>query len=132
MQKKQKQSAYITNRTMFLSLSLLMYARCVQIVVWKSYSKPNERLVYFIYYKLKLEAERKFFGCKTCHVKFSVPRKFHLYFTLSHTRLPQLIINYKLNYLKLSLSHTFTFFFILIYIQPKLIRHYFRILDSPP
>ena len=46
----------------------------------------------YLLYKLKLETERKFFGSsKTCHVRFPLPRKFHIYFTLSLTHARRLI-----------------------------------------
>jgi hypothetical protein len=52
---------------------------CFYILTWIC-----RNCICYLLYKLKLEAERKFFdSSKTCHVRFPLPRKLYLYFTLS-------------------------------------------------
>ena len=82
---KEAKAICVHNKQNYVSLSLCL---CMQDVCKKLYGKvtQNQMRDSSIIYKLKLKAKRKFFGSsKTYHVNFSLP-KFHLYFTLSHTR----------------------------------------------
>jgi hypothetical protein len=92
---------------------------CFYILTWIC-----RNCICYLLYKLKLEAERKFFdSSKTCHVRFPLPRKFHIYFTLS--------LNFSLS-LSLSLSRSLIYFSLTHArrLIPPL--HLISLLSSPP
>ena len=81
-------------------------------------------LQHYLLYKLKLEAERKFLASsKTCHVRFLLLRKFHIYFTLSHTLPFSLSLSLTLSLIYFSLTHARC-------LIPPL--HLISLLSSPP